>query len=64
MKREVKRDVQAVLRCLGDKTAEKRGIEKQWPEIKEKSSQGFNYWVWCEERDLNPHAISGTSPSN
>ena len=19
---------------------------------------------WCEERDLNPHAISGTSPSN
>ncbi len=20
--------------------------------------------VWCEERDLNPHALSGTSPSN
>jgi hypothetical protein len=20
--------------------------------------------IWCEEGDLNPHAISGTSPSN
>jgi hypothetical protein len=41
------------------------GVKKQVKKSKTRQKMPRNYRKldWCEEGDLNPHAISGTSPS-
>ena len=39
-------------------------LHLRFPDENDHSAEKISWLGWCEEGDLNPYAISGTSPSN